>query len=201
MYVHELMTPAPAVCTTSDSLSRAAQIMWDRDCGVVPVLDAAGHLAGIVTDRDLCMAAYTQGVALHQLNVESVMSKVLTTIGAEDRLEDALETLAEAEVRRLPVVDEEGRLVGILSLADVVRAAQRTSARRSPKAEALVVVLASVTRPRPVSAVAAVPMKAPRELASKVIVPAARKTKSRSRASKAPASKSTASKSAAKTRK
>jgi len=178
MYVHELMTPAPAVCTTSDHLSRAAQIMWDRDCGVVPVLDAAGHLAGIVTDRDLCMAAYTQGVALHDLNVERVMSKLLTTVGADDSIEDALEMLAEAEVRRLPVVDAQGRLVGILSLADVVRAAERTSARRTPKAEALLVVLASVTRPRPVANAAAMP-KAQRELASKVLVPAERKPKSK----------------------
>ncbi len=191
MYVHELMTPAPAVCTTSDHLSRAAQIMWDRDCGVVPVLDAAGRLAGIVTDRDLCMAAYTTGVALHELPVERVMSKVLTTIGPDASVEDALETLAEAEVRRLPVVDAQGRLIGILSLADFVRAAQRTTPRRQPKAEALVMVLASVTRPRPVSNVAPMPKAQRSELASKVIVPAARKPKTRSKsaAAKAGASK------------
>jgi CBS-domain-containing membrane protein len=193
MYVHELMTPAPAVCTTSDHLSRAAQIMWDRDCGVVPVLDAAGQLAGVVTDRDLCMAAYTQGLALHELPVERVMSRVLTTIGPDDTIQDALEALAEAEVRRLPVVDAMGRLVGILSLADFVRAAQRTTARRQPKAEMLVEVLATVTRPRPVSNVAPMPKAGQRELASKVIVPAARKSRSKSRASRTSAPKATAS--------
>lgn len=201
MYVHELMTPAPAVCTTSDHLTRAAQIMWDRDCGVVPVLDLAGQLVGIVTDRDLCMAAYTRGVALHELTVERVMSTTLTVVGPDDSLEDALEVLAEAEVRRLPVVDAQGRLVGILSLADFVRAAQRTASRRQPKVEALVEVLASVTRARPVSNVAPMPESQRltvsatqrsatqrREMASKVIVPAAPKGKRKSRTTRSSAS-------------
>ena len=83
MNVSELMTHAPAVCTTSDHLTRAAQIMWERDCGAVPVIDDAGKLAGIVTDRDICMAAYTQGRALHEIPVANAMSKSVFTIGPD----------------------------------------------------------------------------------------------------------------------
>ncbi len=163
MNVQELMTPAPAVCSTSDHLSRAAQIMWERDCGAVPVIDPAGQLAGIVTDRDICMATYTQGRALHEIPVDRVMSRKLFTIGPDASLQDALEALAKHAVRRLPVVDVQGRLVGMLSLADFVRYARVAPARRKLKLEDLVDALAGVSAPRTPTNVAPPP---------KVIVPA-----------------------------
>jgi CBS domain-containing protein len=167
MNVHELMTPAPAVCTTSDHLTRAAQILWERDCGAVPVLDGAGQLAGIVTDRDICMAAYTQGRPLHEIPVADVMSKVVFTIGPDATAADALETLRLRAVRRLPVTDAAGRLVGIVSLADFARVARERIDKRQATREQLVQTLWGVSAPRPAETAAASP------LGSKTLVPVA----------------------------
>jgi len=154
MHVHELMTHAPAVCTTTDHLTRAAQIMWERDCGSVPVLDEAGKLTGIVTDRDICMAAYTQGRALHEIPVSSVMSKVVYAVGPDATAADALDTMNRKAVRRLPVTDASGRLLGILSLADFTRVARESAARRAPTRDAVIDALAAVSTPRPIEHVA-----------------------------------------------
>ena len=66
--VRDVMSRDPATCRSSDTASEAARIMWDRDCGAVPVTDAEGRAIGMVTDRDLCMAAYLRGVRLEELN-------------------------------------------------------------------------------------------------------------------------------------
>ncbi len=172
MHVHELMTHAPAVCTTTDHLTRAAQIMWERDCGSVPVIDAAGKLAGIVTDRDVCMAAYTQGRALHEIPVASVMSKVVYTVSPDTTAADALDTMSRKAVRRLPVADAQGRLVGILSMADFARVARQSASKKKPTQDAVIDALASVSRARPVEHVAPMPKAQELELGAKVIVPA-----------------------------
>jgi CBS domain-containing protein len=165
MNVQDLMTHAPAVCTTTDHASRAAQIMWERDCGCVPVMDADGKLSGVVTDRDLCMAAYTQGRALHEIPIANAMSKTVFTVGPDTGLDDALALMLKHSVRRLPVVDAENRLVGMLSTADIVRASRSGAARRRPKAEDVLETLAGVMRARTPAHVAAPP--------SDVLVPAA----------------------------
>lgn len=178
MNVQELMTHAPAVCTTTDHLTRAAQIMWERDCGAVPVIDAAGKLAGIVTDRDVCMAAYTQGRALHEIPVANVMSKSVFTIGPDASAADALDTMNRKAVRRLPVTDSQGRLLGIVSMADFVRAARESASKKKPSQDSVIDALASVSRARPVEHVAPMPKAQERELGAKVIVPAASAKKS-----------------------
>lgn len=182
MHVHELMTHAPGVCTTTDHLTRAAQIMWERDCGAVPVIDGEGRLTGIVTDRDVCMAAYTQGRALHEIPVGEVMSKVLYTVGPDATLEDALEALQRHEVRRLPVTDSRGQLLGILSLADFARAARGW--RKAAAQAELISALAAVSRARDLAAPVETP--ASKQVATKVIVPAAAPKKPASRKSPAP---------------
>ncbi len=75
MNVSDLMTTAVKSCVIGDSLQRAAQLMWENDCGVVPVLDGEGRVVGMITDRDICMAAYTHGQALWQLPVSGAMAK------------------------------------------------------------------------------------------------------------------------------
>jgi CBS-domain-containing membrane protein len=172
MYVRDLMTHAPAVCTTTDHLTRAAQILWERDCGAVPVLDESGALAGIVTDRDICMAAYTQGRALHEIPVERVMSRHVFTIGPDATAADALDTLNRKAVRRLPVVDAQGRLIGIVSLADFARAAREAAAKKRPSDDAVIRALAGVSAARPVGSVAPMPAAQVRELGAKILVPA-----------------------------
>ncbi len=196
MHVHELMTHTPGVCTTTDHLSRAAQVMWDRDCGSVPVLDGAGKLIGIVTDRDVCMAAYTQGRALHDIPVADVMSKVVYTIGPDATYDDALEALQRHAVRRLPVTDADGILLGMLSLADFARAAR--GGRKSAGESELVAALQSVSRARDGAAGATQVAGTLKNAGLKdtVLVPAAKQAASRKPATKTSSSSKSSSKTA-----
>ncbi len=120
MKVADLMTREIRACTIHESVNAAARIMWEHDCGCAPVVDGHGKLAGIVTDRDICMAAYTQGIPLDAIPVERVMSPRVISCSRSDNLETAHHLMRTHEIHRLPVVDSRGRPVGILSLSDVV---------------------------------------------------------------------------------
>lgn len=114
------MTRDVRACGIQDSLNAAARIMWDHDCGCAPVVDAHGKLAGIVTDRDICMAAYTQGIPLEAIPVERVMSPKVISCARGDDLDTAHRLMRTHEIHRIPVVDPRGRPIGILSLSDIV---------------------------------------------------------------------------------
>jgi CBS domain-containing protein len=118
--VGDLMTREVHACKIDDSLNGAARIMWDHDCGCVPVVDGQGRLAGIVTDRDICMAAYTQGQRLEEIPLERAMSARVVSCARGDDLETAYRLMRTHEIHRLPVVDSRGRPAGILSLSDLV---------------------------------------------------------------------------------
>lgn len=148
MKVSSLIHRDVTTCTIHDSLDRAAQLMWDRDLGSLPVLDDDGHIAGMVTDRDICMAAYTQGAPLRAIPVTSAMSKRVFSCGESDELADVERAMSEHQIRRMPVIDGKGHPIGIISLNDIVRAA---SAGTVPAAEVASTV-AAVTAPRPLVA-------------------------------------------------
>ena len=131
MKVSELMQRDVQACSIHDDLQRAAQIMWENDCGIVPVVDGEGRVVGMITDRDICMSAYTQGKALWEIPVSSAMAKQVHGVREDDELE-AIETLMKrTQVRRVPVLDGEGHLKGILSMNDLVRHAHRPVGRRT----------------------------------------------------------------------
>jgi CBS domain-containing protein len=117
--VRDLMTRDVSMCAPGAPLSEAARIMWQRDCGFVPVTDEARTLRGVVTDRDACMAAYTRGVPLAQIRVDTVMSTDVASVREDDTLARAHDLMRARQVRRLPVLDSRGRVVGVLSLNDV----------------------------------------------------------------------------------
>jgi CBS domain-containing protein len=125
--VLDAMTRSVVTCRAEDSLNRAAQVMWEADCGAVPIVDDHGLLIGMLTDRDICMAAYTRGLPLAELSVSSVMSTALHSCKPGDSLRSLMDAMAKYQVRRVPVVDDHGKLVGIVSLADVARLAQAPS--------------------------------------------------------------------------
>jgi CBS domain-containing protein len=130
MKVEAAMTKGVWACQAEEPATAAARIMWERDCGCVPVVDPMGHAIGIVTDRDLCMASYLRGVPLEGLTIDSVMSRAPVCCRATDGLEDAELAMANARVRRLPVTDSDGRLVGLLSMNDVIRARMGSTVER-----------------------------------------------------------------------
>ncbi|BDG10162.1 CBS domain-containing protein [Anaeromyxobacter paludicola] len=146
MLVQEAMTRQVFACREDEPLSAAAQVMWDRDVGAVPVLGRDGRLAGIVTDRDLCMAAYFAGKALDAVPIETAMCRKVFTAAPDQTIDSAEETMRHSQVRRLPVLDAGGALVGILTLSDLARA---TAARRAREEETEVAVtLAAIAQPR-----------------------------------------------------
>jgi len=137
MTVGDLMTTDVKVCASNDGLDVAARLMWANDCGSVPVVGENGRVVGMLTDRDICMAALTQGGALTQLCVSNAMAKVVHSCLPEEPLATAEDLMALHRVRRIPVVNTDGRLVGILSLSDLAREAARQRSRKK-KAEVTV---------------------------------------------------------------
>ena len=116
--VHEVMTDRPRCVTPETPVSEAAQLMESDDIGSLPILDGE-KLAGVVTDRDIVIRAVARGKDPRGMPVREVASRELVTVRADDDLSDALKLMASQQVRRLPVVDDDNRLVGILAQADV----------------------------------------------------------------------------------
>ena len=128
MRVDQVMSPHVRTCRPEDSLEQAAQLMWDYDCGCVAVCAPEGNnqLVGMLTDRDICMCALFKARPLAQIKVaESLPERQLYTCKPGDSLAHAQELMQKGRVRRLPVVDAEGRLVGLVALADLAREAAR----------------------------------------------------------------------------
>lgn len=120
MKIQNLMTPNVESCTPQTNLTAAAMVMWRQDCGIVPVVDSDRHVVGVITDRDICMAVATRHRQPEDVSVEDVMSRRLASVQRDDDAKLALERMRAARVRRLPVVDPEGRLEGVVSLNDIV---------------------------------------------------------------------------------
>jgi CBS domain-containing protein len=150
MRVEELMTQMPATCTSDSSCADAARIMWDCDCGSVPVVDQNGVAVGIVTDRDICMAALFHGSPLSAISIAEVMSADLCTCHAGDDVREAERLMTQRQVRRLPVIDDSGALVGILSLGDVAQSVGTNGRAARPEGLELVTTMAAVSEPRTV---------------------------------------------------
>ena len=116
--VREVMTDRPRCVTMETPISEVAQLMESEDIGSLPVLEG-DQLAGMITDRDIVVRAVAKGKDPRGMPVREVVSRELVTVYAEQDLSDALTKMASEQVRRLPVVDEDNRLVGILAQADV----------------------------------------------------------------------------------
>jgi CBS domain-containing protein len=151
--VEQLMTRDVKVCTEADTLNRAAELMWECDCGCIPIISANGNggLVGFVTDRDIAIAAYTQGKQLWAIPVGAAMAHKVVFCHAGDGISQAEALMRDNQVRRLPVLDQNEHLVGILSLNDVAREAQREAPagqRAEVSSAGVSETLASVCQPR-----------------------------------------------------
>lgn len=118
--VEDVMTKDVSFCNPSTSAAAAAEIMWTRDCGVLPVLEDSGQVVGVVTDRDLFIALRTQNRNASEVPVGAIMHREPALCAPGDDVRNALKTMAQQRVHRLPVVDMSGELKRILSLNDVV---------------------------------------------------------------------------------
>ena len=124
MKAGEIMTRNVATLPVTGTLADAAKLMWDCNCGILPVVsETEGRLTGVVTDRDVCMGALTQGAPLHQIPVTASMSHEVATCLESDDLLTVEESMRGRRVRRLPVIDGERQVIGIISLDDLARVA------------------------------------------------------------------------------
>lgn len=148
--IAERMTKNPACCKASDNLAMAANLLWQNDCGCVPVVDENDHVQGMITDRDICMAAFTTGKRLAELLVGEAMARDVASIGVMDSLLEAELTMRTRAVHRLPVVDAQHRLIGMLCCNDLLRWADDGGANGSTTNDAvhLVRTLATIGRSR-----------------------------------------------------
>jgi CBS domain-containing protein len=124
--VHDVMTDNPRCVTPETSVSDAAALMESEDIGSLPVLDGE-QLTGMITDRDIVIRAIAKGKDPRGMPVREVASREIVTVHADDDLSEALRLMATQQVRRLPVVDENNRLVGVLAQADLAAAAKEKS--------------------------------------------------------------------------
>jgi len=147
MKVAELMTHDPYTCRPNDSLNLAAKIMWDNDCGFVPVMGGDSRVVGVLTDRDICMAAYTQGRSLHAIPVETAMAHTVVSCAPEDEISVAETLMRQNRIHRLPVIDGAAKLVGVLSVSDIVRGAKGDAAGRISNEE-IAQTLGDLSQPR-----------------------------------------------------
>jgi CBS domain-containing protein len=123
MRAKDIMTKDPECCRRDDTAQQAARVMRDRDCGCLPIVDDAGRVVGIVTDRDLAVRGIASGKD-PATKLNDLMTPVATCCGPDDDLRDVEKKMAELQVRRIPIVDGGGRCVGIVSQADIALASR-----------------------------------------------------------------------------
>jgi len=150
MQISAIMERDVKTCGPADSLREAALLMWEGDCGAVPVLDDHRRVVGMITDRDICMSAFFKDVPLSTITIEEVMSRQVHCCRPEQTVAEAEALMREAQVRRVPIVNDEHELVGILSLADIARTmrTQPPSASHEISLAAVGETLAGIARTR-----------------------------------------------------
>jgi len=134
MKVKEVMTPNATAIWLTESLADAAKLMWENDCGALPIIKDGRKVIGMITDRDICMAMAMRDMNPSRISVEDVMTGQVYAVKPEDDVDLALQEMQEHKIRRLPVVNPEGELEGILSMNDVVLKAPQSDVLKTYQA-------------------------------------------------------------------
>lgn len=130
MKVKEVMTCTPYTCRKEANLGEAIELMWKGDCGFLPTTDPDGRVCGVITDRDVCIAFGTRNKLAGEITAGEISSGRLFACSPEDEIHVALLTMREGKVRRLAVVDSDGKAVGVLSMDDVLLRAEPSGSGR-----------------------------------------------------------------------
>lgn len=137
MRVQDLMTSNVKACTADTDLATAATMMWDYDCGIVPIVNTERKVVGVITDRDIAIAAATRALNPSSIRVGDVITGRVYACAPDDDSVAALRTMRDQRIRRLPVLDRQQRLVGILSMNDLVARAETRKGADVPGEEVL----------------------------------------------------------------
>jgi CBS domain-containing protein len=132
MKVQDIMTSDVQCCGPDTNLAAAAKMMWDSDCGALPVLNVQGQVMSMITDRDICMATATKNKPAWDITVWETVSGRSHTCHLSDDVHTALDIMKREKVRRLPVVDDDGVLQGIIAMNDFVLLAGEAKGGKAP---------------------------------------------------------------------
>jgi CBS domain-containing protein len=128
MKIKERMIKTVLSCRPTDNLAEVTALLWDGRCGVLPVVDDEDRVISMITDRDICIALGTRNLRASEVQVKDVAPSRVFTCDRNDDISSALRTMVSQNVRRLPVVNDEGKLVGMLSIDDFLLDAKPGSA-------------------------------------------------------------------------
>jgi CBS domain-containing protein len=126
--VQDIMTKEPASSLPETSLQDVAKMMIDCDCGEIPIIEAGGKVIGVVTDRDIVCRTLALGRNPLELRARDAMSSPVVTIQADRSLEECAKLLEHNKIRRVPVIDGQGKLIGIVAQADMARNTEQEGA-------------------------------------------------------------------------
>jgi CBS domain-containing protein len=134
--VKDVMMGTPYYSSLQANLGMATELMWRANCGFLPVVDANAKVCGVITDRDICIALGTRNQTAGEVRVEEVVQRKLYACNPDDDIHVALQTMREGHVRRLPVVELNGNLAGVVSMDDVLFHAEPNRAGAEPELSA-----------------------------------------------------------------
>lgn len=156
MKVRNVMKKDVKFCPPEATVAEVAKVMAINDCGIVPIVDAQNRVVGVITDRDICLEVATKDRLPSRVPVREIMKKKVFGCGPDEDIHAALTLMQNRRVRRLPVLDENGKLCGILSFDDVVLRAERLAGPEVPElsetdtVETLKAITRKPARPRPI---------------------------------------------------
>jgi CBS domain-containing protein len=144
MKIEKIMTRPAGFCRTDEDLGRAVEIMWEKDCGMVPVVDEEAKVVGTVTDRDAAVSVFLRNEPPAAIKAGEVIGGGVVTCAAKDDVDKALKLMKKHQIKRLPVVDKKGKLEGIISVTDILLASKGEKSLRKK----VLKTLAAIHRPR-----------------------------------------------------
>jgi CBS domain-containing protein len=134
MQVKDIMTPGPSCCTRDTSLTDVARLMAKQDCGAIPVAEGgSGRLIGMITDRDIVCRTLAYGKDPFEMAVGDCMTSPVATVTPESNLEECVGSMQRNQIRRVPVVDQNGRCCGMVAQADLARYAPERQTAQTVK--------------------------------------------------------------------
>lgn len=133
MKVREVMMGTPYFCRPDANLGSATELMWNANCGFLPVKAVDDKVIGVITDRDICIALGTRSRLAGDITVGEVMTGKLSSCLPDEEIHVALQTMKEGRVRRLPVIAKDGSLVGVISMDDILVRTEPIGLGREPE--------------------------------------------------------------------
>ena len=141
MKIRDVMASDVETCRPDTDLATVVRMMWDRDCGFIPVVDTAGALRGVVTDRDICIASATRRVLPEYMTAHQAMTHPVHACLPDDDIAEALAAMKQYKIRRMPVIDSDCLVKGVISMNDIVMASEQGL---GPDAKEIVSTLAAI---------------------------------------------------------